>query len=64
MNGWVPLSLAAVVARRPVRTVRTWVSDPSSVRSACRVKDRRLLVWWPDVHAKTEAASRRLRGAA
>lgn len=50
-QGWVDIGLAAEVARRPERTLRTWV-DRQRVSVACRVDDHRLIVWWPDVLAE------------
>jgi len=55
MNGWVPAKLAADVARLPYRTVQTWARR-RHIASACRVADRALVVWWPDVHDRSNAA--------
>lgn len=45
---WVRVPTAAETAGRPVRTIRSWVNR-GHVSAACRVKDRAVLVWWPDV---------------
>lgn len=47
-SSWVPVPLAAETARRSVRTVRSWVNR-GQVSAACRVVDRVVVVWWPDV---------------
>ena len=58
MNGWVPLKLAASMARRPVQTLHTW-RRRELVPSACRVEDHELLVWWPAVYDQTTDAEHR-----
>jgi len=45
---WVEVPLAAKVAHRSVRTVRSWVNR-GLVTAACLVPDRAVVVWWPDV---------------
>jgi hypothetical protein len=47
-SSWVSLTLAAETAQRSVWTVRSW-ANRLLVSAACRVTDRRVVVWWPDV---------------
>lgn len=47
-SSWVPVPLAAETARLSVRTVRSW-ANRLQVGSACRLTDRAVVVWWPDV---------------
>lgn len=47
-SAWVPVPLAAKVAHRPVRTLRTWINR-LQVTAVCMIEDRSVLVWWPDV---------------
>ena len=49
---WVPIDAAAGMATKPHRTLGTWARR-MAVASACRVRDRRVLVWWPDVRARS-----------
>lgn len=47
-SSWVPIPLAAETTQRSVWTVRSWARR-GLVTAACRVVDRAVLVWWPDV---------------
>lgn len=47
-KGWVDVKLAAETARVAEKTIKTWTYR-QRVSSACRVRDQRLLVWWPEV---------------
>jgi hypothetical protein len=61
-SSWVSVPLAAKATRLSVRTVRAWATR-LLVASACRVTDRAVVVWWPDVsdrafrHADDDAQS-------
>lgn len=57
-GGWVPLELAVVASRRPVRTLRTWMRR-GRVASCCRRSSGAVLVWWPHVYDLTFTAERR-----
>jgi hypothetical protein len=54
---WRPTTIAAYLVDRPVRTVQMWMHD-LIVTAACRITDRRTVVWMPDV---TEHARRQPR---
>lgn len=58
LQGWVTVADAAAGARRSVETLESWVKR-GLLEVACRVRDRRHLVWWPDVEARTRRARRR-----
>lgn len=58
MVDWVPLQEAVDASRRPAKTLRTWVSR-MQVGAACRVRDRALVVWWPDVYERVFSTERR-----
>lgn len=58
MKGWVPLTTAAAAARRPPRTLRTWARR-GRITAACRLTDRAVIVWWPDVYQATFDTPRR-----
>lgn len=45
---WVRVPVAAETAQRSVWTLRSWVRR-GLVTAACRVLDRAVVVWWPDV---------------
>lgn len=45
---WVSVPLAAETSRRSIWTLRSWISR-LQVTSACRIADRAMVVWWPDV---------------
>lgn len=45
---WVPVPVAAKIAERSVWTLRSWVTR-MKVAAACRVSDKAMVVWWPDV---------------
>jgi hypothetical protein len=47
-SSWVPIPLAAETTQRSIWTVRSWARR-GLVTAACRVLDRAVLVWWPDV---------------
>lgn len=47
-SSWVSVRLAADTARRSVWTVWSWLRR-GLVTGACRVEDRMVVVWWPDV---------------
>lgn len=47
-SSWVSVRLAADTARRSTWTVWSW-QRRGLVSSACRVADRTVVVWWPDV---------------
>lgn len=51
LEGWVPLTAAARLVGANVETVETWAKR-GHVQSACRVEDRRKIVWWPDVQER------------
>lgn len=63
LEGWVTVREAAAFTRRSTDTLKSWVAR-GLVESACRLLDRRQLVWWPDVHARTHRAQRRSRRSA
>ena len=58
LAGWVPYRAAAAAAARPLPTVWSWVQR-LQVTAVCRVTDRTVLVWYPDVDAR---AGRKTRG--
>lgn len=58
LSGWVTVRDAAAAASRSVETLESWVKR-GLVEVACRVKDHRHLVWWPDVEARASRSSRR-----
>lgn len=60
LTGWVTVPAAAAAAGRSVRTLRPWVQK-HEVPVACRVADRRLLVWFPEVKELLDRTRRRLR---
>lgn len=45
---WVPVPVAAKIAERSIWTLRSWVTR-MKVSAACRVSDKAMVVWWPDV---------------
>ena len=45
---WVPATIAADFAKRSIWTVRSWINR-MNVTAACRVEDKTIMVWWPDV---------------
>lgn len=47
-QGWVTIRTAADAARRPERTVWTWMRR-GVITAACRIVDRRIVVEWEDV---------------
>jgi hypothetical protein len=63
VGGWVPVSLAAEVVRRPVKSVRNWVND-LTVTSACRVSDRRVVVVLDELRTVSASCDTRQRGSA
>lgn len=58
LAGWVTVPAAATAADRPVRTLRTWI-EAGVVMAACRVLDRTIMVWYPDIAGRAERAERR-----
>jgi hypothetical protein len=58
LEEWVPLQEAVDASLRPARTLRTWIAR-GQVAAACRLADRKLLVWWPHVHRRTFTTERR-----
>lgn len=58
LQGWVPVRDAAVAAKRSVETLESWVKR-GLVEVACRISDRRHLVWWPDIEARAARAQKR-----
>ncbi len=62
-QGWVRLTDAATFARRPVKTIRSWV-ERLHVAAVCDVEKRSVLVWWPDLRARLQpSATRQQRSA-
>lgn len=55
---WVPLQEAVDASRRPAKTLRTWITR-GQVAAACRLADRRLVVWWPNVYERVFSTERR-----
>lgn len=47
-SGWVTVRMAADAARRPERTIWTWLQR-GEITAACRLSDRRLIVEWDEV---------------
>lgn len=47
-SSWVSVPLAAETAQRPVKTLRSWIRR-LQVTASCRIEDRSVQVWWPDV---------------
>lgn len=57
---WRSPSIAAHLVDRPFRTVQTWLRQ-LNVTAACRIQDRRLVVWMPDVTELARRTPRRQR---
>ena len=59
---WRPASIAAHLVDRSFRTIQTWINTPDvEVAAACRLTDRRLVVWMPDVIELAKRTIRRQR---
>jgi hypothetical protein len=58
MNPWHTIADAALLVARPTPTVWTWVRR-GKVTSMCRLTDRQLLVYLPELGAHAEKAEQR-----
>lgn len=58
LQDWVPLQEAVDASRRPHKTLRTWMRR-GQVLAACRISDRQLVVWWPNVYERVFSTERR-----
>jgi hypothetical protein len=59
---WRPAPIAAHLIDRSIRTIRTWIKTPDvEVAVACRLADRRVVVWMPDVIELAKRTARRQR---
>jgi len=59
---WRPVAVAAWLVGRPFQTLHTWLRDPSiPIAAACLVRERRIVVWMPDVTELDRRTGRRQR---
>lgn len=63
LQGWVPIADAAKATKRSLKTVESWIHR-GLVDVACRLSDRRQVVWWPHVDARARRAPRRAKRVA
>jgi hypothetical protein len=58
LQGWVPINEAAAKSRRSVETLESWAKR-LLVNVACRLSDKRKVVWWPDIEQRATKAQKR-----
>lgn len=59
---WITIAEAARATKRQVETIETWAKR-GEITVACRRKDRRKIVWWPDVLERVKASKKRKRAS-